>query len=65
MTQGDRIRAMTNEELAEWMEDFAEAYVCFWIIPGDQCDFSHREQDKLIQLDMLNSEYNDTMPFEL
>ena len=55
---------MTNEELAEWMEDFAKAYVCFWIMPGDQCDFSHREQDKLIQLDILNSEYNNTIPFE-
>ena len=64
MTHGDRIRAMTNEELAEWMEDFAEAYVSFWIMPGDQCDFSHRDQDKKLQLHMLNSEYRDSIPFD-
>ena len=57
MTNGERIRSMTDEQLAEFLEDFAEAYISFWIMPFDQCDFSHREQDKKLQLSMLKSEY--------
>ena len=64
MTNGNRIRQMTDEELSDWMEDFAEAYVAFWIMPGDMCDFSHREEDKKIQLGMLRSEYVDDKMFE-
>ena len=64
MTNGERIRSMTNEQLAEFLEDFAEAYVSFWIMPLDQCDFSHREQDKKIQLSMLKSEYIDDKMYE-
>ena len=48
---------MSEEEFAEWMEDFAEAYVDFWIMPMDMCDFSHRDRDKEIQLQMLESTY--------
>lgn len=64
MTNGERIRSMTNEEFAEFLEDFAEAYVTFWICPGEMCDFSHRECDKNIQLGMLNAEYIDDKIFE-
>lgn len=58
MTNFDRIRQMSVEEFTDWLEDFAEAYVSFWIMPFDQCDFSHRQQDKTIQLHMLRSEYS-------
>jgi len=46
MNNFDRIRQMSEEEFAEWLEDFAEAYVSFWIMPGSMCDFSHRDKDK-------------------
>lgn len=55
---------MTDEQLAEFLEDFAEAYVSFWIMSFDQCDFSHREQDKKLQLSMLKSEYIDDKMYE-
>lgn len=64
MTNFDRIRQMSKEEFAEWMEDFAEAYVSFWIMPCSECDFSHREEDKKIQLEMLISEYVGDRMFE-
>lgn len=57
MTNGDKIRNLSDDELADFLEDFAEAYVSFWIMPGDQCDFSHREKDKQIQLEYLKSQY--------
>lgn len=34
MTNGDRIRAMTDEELAEWMDDNIKCYSC-WL--EDEC----------------------------
>lgn len=55
---------MSEEEFAEWLEDFAEAYVSFWIMPGSMCDFSHREKDKEIQLQMLKSDYVGDRMFE-
>ncbi len=64
MDNFDRIRQMSVEEFVEWMEDFAEAYVSFWIIPGSMRDFSHREEDKKIQLEMLMSEYVGDRTFE-
>ena len=57
MKNGDRIRLMTDEQFADWLEDFAEAYTIFWINPD--ADFSHRDEDKKIQLRMLRSEYID------
>ena len=57
MNNFDKIRQMPEEEFVEWMEDFAEAYVSFWIMPGSMCDFSHRDKDKEIQLQMLKSDY--------
>lgn len=50
---------MSIEEFVDWIENFAEAYVTFWIAPASECDFSHREQDKKIQLGYLKSEYSD------
>ena len=32
MSQGDRIRSMTDEELAEWLNGFSEC-----LIPNDDC----------------------------
>ena len=29
MKNGDRIRLMTDEQFADWLEDFAEAYTSF------------------------------------
>ena len=55
---------MSEEEFAEWLEDFAEAYVSFWIMPRDMCDFSHRDRDKEIQLRMSKSEYIENTMFE-
>ena len=55
---------MSSEEFAEWLKDFAEAYVSFWIMPGSECDFSYREEDKRIQLEMLMSEYVGDRMFE-
>ena len=64
MNNFDRIRQMSEEEFAEWLEDFVEAYVSFWIMPGGMCDFSHREKDKEIQLQMLKSDYVGDRMFE-
>ena len=64
MNNFDRIRQMSEEEFVEWLEDFAEAYVSFWIMPSGMCDFSHREKDKKIQLEMLISEYVGNRMFE-
>lgn len=61
MTNFDRIRRMTEEEFADWLEDFAEAYVAFWL--PNICR-SVREDDKRIQLDMLKSEYIGDKMFE-
>lgn len=55
---------MSEEEFAEWLEDFAEAYVSFWIMPYGMCDFSHREKDKEIQIQMLKSDYTGDRMFE-
>ena len=59
MTNFDKIRQMPIEEFVDWMENFAEAYVGFWIAPASECDFNHGEQDKKIQLGYLKSEYSD------
>ena len=64
MNNFDRIRQMSEEEFAEWLEDFVEAYVSFWIMPRGMCDFSHREKDKEIQLQMLKSDYVGDRMFE-
>jgi len=61
MTNFDRIRQMTEEEFADWLEDFAEAYVEFWLL--GTCK-SVREDDKRIQLGMLKSEYIGDKMFE-
>lgn len=55
---------MSEEEFAEWLEDFAEAYVSFWIMPYGMCDFSHREKDKEMQIQMLKSNYTGDRMFE-
>lgn len=54
MTNFERIQQMTEEEFVEWLEDFAEAYVAFWL--PSICT-SVRENDKKIQLDTLRAEY--------
>lgn len=59
MTKFDRIKRMSEDEFVEWLENFAEAYVAFWICPVSECDFSHREADKKIQLEMLREEYRE------
>lgn len=59
MKNSEWLKTLTNEQLVEWMEDFAEAYVCFWISPPEECDFSHRDDDKRIQLDWLDEEHYD------
>ena len=64
MTNFDRIRQMSEEEFVELMEDFAEAYISFWIMPSEMGDFSHREKDKKIQLHMLKSDYVGDRMFE-
>lgn len=63
MNNFDRIRQMSEKEFVEWLEDFAETYVSFWIMP-DGCDFSHRDEDKKIQFQMLKSDYIDDRIFE-
>ena len=55
MTNREWLRTLSDEQLAEWLEDHMEAYVRFWIMPD--CDFSHREEDKEILLNMLRSEH--------
>ncbi len=62
MTNFDRIRQMTEEEFADWLENFAEAYAAFWLLEST-CK-SVREDDKRIQLDMLRSEYIGDKIFE-
>ena len=57
LTNGDYIRSLTDEQLAVWLENFAESYVSFWIAPQDMCDFSHRKADIRIQLEWLQSEH--------
>lgn len=52
---------MSEEEFADWLEDFAEAYVAFWL-PSICCQV--RKDDKKIQLDMLKSEYIGDKMFE-
>lgn len=54
MTNFERIKSMSEEEFADWLEDFAEAYVAFWL-PDICCQV--RKDDKKIQLDMVKSEY--------
>lgn len=61
MTNFDRIRQMTEEEFVDWLEDFAEAYVAFWL-PSICCQV--REEDKKIQLDMLREKYTRDKMFE-
>lgn len=61
MTNFDRIRQMTEEEFADWLEDFTEAYVAFWL-PSICCQV--REEDKKIQLDMLREKYAGDKMFE-
>lgn len=61
MTNFDRIKSMSEEEFTDWLEDFAEAYVAFWL-PRICCQV--REDDKKIQLDMLKSEYIGDKMFE-
>lgn len=61
MTNFERIKSMSEEEFADWLEDFAEAYVAFWL-PSICCQV--REDDKKIQLDMLKSEYIGDKIFE-
>ena len=64
MTNGDWVRSMTNEQLADWLEGFAEAFVSFWITPHDQVDWSRiKQNDYRIQLNWLNSEYSEEMEF--
>ena len=61
MKNSDRIKLMTDEQFADWLEDFAEAYTSFWINPD--ADFSHRDEDKKIQLRMLQEENLDEYLF--
>lgn len=63
MTNREWLKTLTNDQFAEWLEDFAEGYVCFWILHYDMCDFSHRDDDKEIQLNWLNSEHNNEFKF--
>lgn len=63
MTNFDKIRQMTVEEFAEWMENFVEAYISFWIMPLDMCDFSHRDRDKKILLEVLKDDYVENRSF--
>lgn len=61
MTNFEKIKSMSEEEFADWLEDFAETYVAFWL-PGMW--YQVREDDKKIQLDMLKSEYIGDKMFE-
>ena len=63
MTNFDKIRQMTMEEFAEWMENFAEAYVWLRTMPLDMCDFSHRDKDKKILLEVLKADYVENRSF--
>ena len=63
MTNFDKIKKMSEEEFVEWLEDTIEAYVSFWISPSEMCDFSHREEDKKMQLRMLKKDYDNEIGF--
>ena len=52
-TNGDSIRALNNEQLAEWIEDYVQKYINFWVNP-DHYLLSNRESDLKILLEWLN-----------
>ena len=63
MTNREWLNSLTDVEFANWLEDFAESYITFWIMPFDKCDFSHRNYDKTVQLLWLESEHMEDVEF--
>ena len=63
MTNREWLNSLSDIDFTNWLEDFAESYTTFWIMPFDKCDFSHRNDDKTIQLHWLGSEHRDEIGF--